>query len=146
MGGAAAGYSGGGGGGRSRGGREADAGPVRVMPGPSRYTESAATAALDNGGLVGAQRSVMAVQDSKIQDICATVSNLKRTSYAIHEELQLLTSNRQSGGERSVSTILYLIALQVGGVEGCGGGAQHVGEGASPLCIHDTCVCVCVCV
>lgn len=29
------------------------------------------------------------------------------------EELQLLTAHRQSGGERSVSTILYLIALQV---------------------------------
>eukprot|EP00877_Chromochloris_zofingiensis_P011381 jgi/Chrzof1/6497/Cz18g13150.t1 len=28
------------------------------------------------------------------------------------EDLQLLTANRQSGGERSVSTILYLIALQ----------------------------------
>jgi hypothetical protein len=29
------------------------------------------------------------------------------------EQLQLLTAHRQSGGERSVSTILYLIALQV---------------------------------
>eukprot|EP00967_Tisochrysis_lutea_P114473 scaffold182442_cov19-Tisochrysis_lutea.AAC.1 len=28
------------------------------------------------------------------------------------EDLQLLTGTRQSGGERSVSTILYLIALQ----------------------------------
>ena len=28
------------------------------------------------------------------------------------EEMQLLTANRQSGGERSVSTILYLKALQ----------------------------------
>lgn len=30
------------------------------------------------------------------------------------EDLQLMTSHRQSGGERSVSTILYLMALQVG--------------------------------
>ena len=29
------------------------------------------------------------------------------------EELQLLTANRQSGGERAVCTILYIIALQV---------------------------------
>ena len=28
------------------------------------------------------------------------------------EELQVLTAQRQSGGERSVSTILYLVALQ----------------------------------
>ncbi len=35
--------------------------------------------------------------------------------------MQLLTSTRQSGGERSVSTILYLIALQVRrGVQGRG--------------------------
>lgn len=41
--------------------------------------------------------------------------------YAIHirvkfrdeEQLQLLTANRQSGGERAVCTILYIIALQV---------------------------------
>ena len=41
--------------------------------------------------------------------------------YAIHirvkfrdeEALQLLTANRQSGGERAVCTILYIIALQV---------------------------------
>ena len=41
--------------------------------------------------------------------------------YAIHirvkfrdeEELQLLPANRQSGGERAVCTILYIIALQV---------------------------------
>ena len=41
--------------------------------------------------------------------------------YAIHinvrfrpeEGMQLLTAHRQSGGERSVSTILYLIAIQV---------------------------------
>jgi chromosome segregation ATPase len=41
--------------------------------------------------------------------------------YAIHikvkfraeEDLQLLTAHRQSGGERSVSTIFYLIAIQV---------------------------------
>lgn len=29
------------------------------------------------------------------------------------EEMQLLTANRQSGGERAVCTILYIIALQV---------------------------------
>jgi hypothetical protein len=29
------------------------------------------------------------------------------------EELQLLTANRQSGGERAVCTILYIVALQV---------------------------------
>ena len=28
------------------------------------------------------------------------------------EELQVLSTNRQSGGERSVSTMLYLMALQ----------------------------------
>ncbi|GFR42391.1 hypothetical protein Agub_g3263 [Astrephomene gubernaculifera] len=32
--------------------------------------------------------------------------------FRAHEEMQLLTAHRQSGGERSVSTILYLIALQ----------------------------------
>jgi chromosome segregation ATPase len=30
--------------------------------------------------------------------------------------MQKLDASRQSGGERSVSTILYLIALQVGSV------------------------------
>ena len=29
-----------------------------------------------------------------------------------NEELQILSTNRQSGGERSVSTMLYLMALQ----------------------------------
>jgi len=46
--------------------------------------------------------------------------------YAIHirvkfrdeEELQLLTANRQSGGERAVCTILYIIALQVSNWDG----------------------------
>ncbi|GLC34495.1 hypothetical protein PLESTB_001255100 [Pleodorina starrii] len=32
--------------------------------------------------------------------------------FRAHEDMQLLTGTRQSGGERSVSTILYLIALQ----------------------------------
>jgi chromosome segregation ATPase len=32
--------------------------------------------------------------------------------YRDNEKLQLLTGHRQSGGERSVSTILYLMALQ----------------------------------
>jgi chromosome segregation ATPase len=39
-----------------------------------------------------------------------------RVKFRETEELQQLTGTRQSGGERSVSTILYLIALQVGGV------------------------------
>ena len=50
-----------------------------------------------------------------------------RVKFRDSEELQTLDANRQSGGERSVSTILYLIALQVGGT----------------VCV---CVCVCVCV
>lgn len=33
--------------------------------------------------------------------------------FRVNEQLELLTAHRQSGGERSVSTILYLIALQV---------------------------------
>jgi hypothetical protein len=36
-----------------------------------------------------------------------------RVKFRDNEDLQTLDSNRQSGGERSVSTILYLIALQV---------------------------------
>lgn len=39
---------------------------------------------------------------------------VSRVKFRQNEELQLLTAQRQSGGERSVSTILYLIALQVG--------------------------------
>jgi len=35
-----------------------------------------------------------------------------RVKFRAEEELQILTSSRQSGGERSVCTILYLIALQ----------------------------------
>ena len=35
-----------------------------------------------------------------------------RVKFRENEELQLLTRERQSGGERSVSTLLYLIALQ----------------------------------
>eukprot|EP00879_Flechtneria_rotunda_P030740 GHRR01033413.1.p1 GENE.GHRR01033413.1~~GHRR01033413.1.p1 ORF type:complete len:1070 (+),score=417.49 GHRR01033413.1:424-3210(+) len=35
-----------------------------------------------------------------------------KVKFREEEELQLLTAQRQSGGERSVSTILYLIALQ----------------------------------
>lgn len=38
---------------------------------------------------------------------------LLKVKYRDSEELQQLTSSRQSGGERSVATILYLIALQV---------------------------------
>ena len=34
------------------------------------------------------------------------------TSNRDNEKLQILTGQRQSGGERSVSTILYLMALQ----------------------------------
>ena len=36
-----------------------------------------------------------------------------RVRFRTEEELQLLTAHRQSGGERSVATILYLIAIQV---------------------------------
>ncbi|WIA11591.1 hypothetical protein OEZ85_011696 [Tetradesmus obliquus] len=35
-----------------------------------------------------------------------------KVKFREHEDMQLLTAHRQSGGERSVSTILYLIALQ----------------------------------
>lgn len=47
-----------------------------------------------------------------------------RVQFRAHEDMQLLSGTRQSGGERSVSTILYLIALQVQYVcmEGRGGG------------------------
>ena len=36
-----------------------------------------------------------------------------RVKFRDAEELQTLDANRQSGGERSVSTMLYLISLQV---------------------------------
>lgn len=36
-----------------------------------------------------------------------------KVRFRSEEGLQLLTAHRQSGGERSVSTILYLIAIQV---------------------------------
>jgi hypothetical protein len=51
------------------------------------------------------------------------------------EELQQLTAHRQSGGERSVSTILYLIALQVRAWADWGGGAVTSSLDAS--CILD---------
>lgn len=35
-----------------------------------------------------------------------------KVRYRAEEGLQLLTAHRQSGGERSVATILYLIAIQ----------------------------------
>lgn len=37
---------------------------------------------------------------------------LIRVKFREHEELQALNAQRQSGGERSVSTMLYLLALQ----------------------------------
>ena len=37
-----------------------------------------------------------------------------RVKFRDDEELQVLTVNRQSGGERSVSTMMYLISIQVG--------------------------------
>ncbi|PNH08147.1 Structural maintenance of chromosomes protein 5 [Tetrabaena socialis] len=37
---------------------------------------------------------------------------LRAVQFRAHEGMQLLTKDRQSGGERSTSTILYLIALQ----------------------------------
>ena len=40
-----------------------------------------------------------------------------RVRFRAEEGLQLLTAHRQSGGERSVSTILYLIAIQVSGFQ-----------------------------
>jgi len=36
-----------------------------------------------------------------------------KVKFRDHEELQELNAQRQSGGERSVSTMLYLMALQV---------------------------------
>lgn len=36
-----------------------------------------------------------------------------RVKFRDTEDLQVLTASRQSGGERSVSTILYLISIQV---------------------------------
>lgn len=36
-----------------------------------------------------------------------------KVRFRAEEQLQLLTAHRQSGGERSVATILYLIAIQV---------------------------------
>ena len=55
------------------------------------------------------------------------------------EELQTLDANRQSGGERSVSTMLYLISLQVGwrvrlGFVYVGVGMAN-GRGLSALCL-----------
>ena len=52
-------------------------------------------------------------------DFCSAVLPFPKVHlcYLVHrddEELQLLTANRQSGGERAVCTILYIIALQVG--------------------------------
>ena len=35
-----------------------------------------------------------------------------RVKFRREEQLQLLDSHRQSGGERSVSTMMYLMALQ----------------------------------
>jgi hypothetical protein len=43
---------------------------------------------LDNQQLLSQQRQVMAAQDSRLVDICATVSQLKLTSLAINEELK----------------------------------------------------------
>ena len=42
-----------------------------------------------------------------------------RVKFRDSEALQTLDANRQSGGERSVSTILYLIALQARPVDAC---------------------------
>jgi hypothetical protein len=51
---------------------------------------------------------------------CRLQCCLCRVKFRDSEELQTLDANRQSGGERSVSTILYLIALQVGDSAGWG--------------------------
>lgn len=52
-----------------------------------------------------------------------------KVKFREEEQLQLLTGHRQSGGERSVSTILYLIALQVRR----GGGGLHSKQAGSTL-------------
>jgi structural maintenance of chromosomes protein 5 len=41
--------------------------------------------------------------------LCCTTHRVK---FREEEELQVLDSQRQSGGERSVSTILYMVSLQ----------------------------------
>jgi hypothetical protein len=50
---------------------------------------------------------------------CHATLALRRVKFRDSEELQTLDANRQSGGERSVSTILYLIALQARGAGCC---------------------------
>ena len=45
--------------------------------------------------------------DRGFTDLC------DRVKFRDDEDLQVLTASRQSGGERSVSTILYLISIQV---------------------------------
>ncbi len=47
-------------------------------------------------------------------DSWCTARPCRRVKFRDAEELQTLDANRQSGGERSVSTMLYLISLQVG--------------------------------
>lgn len=55
------------------------------------------------------------------EEVDPTTGALDFEKFAMHikvrfraeEELQLLTAHRQSGGERSVATIMYLIAIQV---------------------------------
>jgi len=48
---------------------------------------------------------------SKLQDFSKYGIAIK-VKFRPKEELQILSTSRQSGGERSVSTMLYLMALQ----------------------------------
>ena len=49
------------------------------------------------------------------QTACKLPFSMCRVKFRDAEELQVLTGTRQSGGERSVSTMMYLISIQVGG-------------------------------
>lgn len=53
----------------------------------------------------------------KFDTMCIAGGVCRRVKFREAEELQVLNAQRQSGGERSVSTILYLVALQ--GVAAC---------------------------
>lgn len=58
---------------------------------------------------VGCAGEVLLQEDEDFDKFAIAI----RVKFREAETLQLLNANRQSGGERSVSTILYLIALQV---------------------------------
>ena len=46
------------------------------------------------------------------ESVCPPPRPRRRVKFRDEEELHVLDSQRQSGGERSVSTMLYLVALQ----------------------------------